>query len=165
MITINKATIEDIKQIVGVWSEFLNEHDAIVTTRNNRLKDMNLRHNNATSMYEEFLKNNIESENGVVFVARVNDKIVGYSLGFIKEEIPIFELKKYGYISDLYVKKEFRGRGLSTKLKNEMISWFESKKIKYASICFYSDNTEAHDIYKKWGFFDYKIEARKQIIP
>jgi GNAT superfamily N-acetyltransferase len=54
---------------------------------------------------------------------------------------------------------------MSTRLKDEMIEWFKSKNVKYTAIGFYSDNTEAHHIYKKWGFFDYKIEARKQIIP
>jgi GNAT superfamily N-acetyltransferase len=164
MMRLRKAMTEDIGIIVAMWKEFLEEHDDIVAKRNPHLKNMNLRHEKADSMYEDFLRSNIESGDGVIFVAMEDDKIVGYSFGLIKDEIPIFKLKKYGYISDLYVKKEFRGNGISSSLKDEMISWFKSKDVEYASIGFYSDNGKAHEIYKNWGFFDYKIEARKQIV-
>lgn len=160
---IRKANISDIKTIVDVWEGFLNEHDGIVIARNPRLKEMNLRNNDARSMYEKFLLSNIESENGIVLIAEEDGQTAGYSLGLIKDEIPIFEIKQYGYISDLYVKKEFRGKGVSSKLKDEMISWFKSKGVEYASVGFYADNRGAHEIYEKWGFFDYKIEARKKI--
>lgn len=157
------ATIEDIKSIADIWKGFLDEHDDIVAKRNPQLKDMNLRNDEASAIYEKFLKANIESEDGRVLIAKEDDTIAGYSLGFIKNEIPIFQMKRYGYISDLYVTREFRGRGISTKLMNSMLAWFRDRGLEYASIGFYADNNEARDIYKKWGFFDYKIEARKKI--
>lgn len=160
---IREAYINDIKTLVNIWEKFLVEHDGIVTRNNPRLKKMNLRNDNARVLYEKFISDNIQSENGVVFVAEENGQIVGYSLGLIKDEIPIFQMKRYGYISDLYVEREFRGKGVASKLKDEMFSWFKNKGIEYASVGFYADNPMAHEVYKKWGFFDYKIEARIKI--
>jgi ribosomal protein S18 acetylase RimI-like enzyme len=160
---IKTATIDDIEIIVDIWNSFLDEHDGIVTGRNPLLKDMNERRDEACVMYENFLKSNVESQDGKVLIAEEGKAIAGYSLGYIKDEIPIFKLRRYGYISDLFVKKEFRGQGVSTRLMDAMIRWFKDKGAQYASIGFYADNHEAHEIYRKWGFFDYKIEARKRI--
>lgn len=160
---IRKANIADVKTIVSIWERFLNEHDTIVAARNSQLKEMNLRNDDVPLMYEKFLLDNIQSESGIVFVAEDNGQIIGYSLGFIKNEIPIFKIKQYGYISDMYVSKKYRNKGISSKLKDEMIAWFKGKGVEYASIGFYADNREAHEIYNKWGFFDYKIEARIKI--
>lgn len=160
---IRTAIIDDIKIVVDIWTGFLDEHDRIVTGRNPLLKDMNARNDEACAMYGRFLKSNIESQDGRVLIAEEEKKIAGYSLGYIKEEIPIFKMKRYGYISDLFVKKEFRGQGISAKLVDAMVRWFKDKGVEYASIGFYADNHEAHEIYRKWGFFDYKIEARKRI--
>ena len=82
---------------------------------------------------------------------------------FIKDNIPIFELKELGYFSDLYVKKQFRKLGISSKLRDEAIKWFKKKKMKYISIALYPDNKFAHSVYKKWGFMDYHIEMRREI--
>jgi len=93
---------------------------------------------------------------GVVFIAEVDGKTAGFSLVFVKDEIPIFEIEKYGYISDLYVKEEFRGKGVSSNLKEAAVEWCKNKGLKHVSIAVYSDNKFAHDLYNQRGFFDYK---------
>jgi len=158
-----KADTGDIRSISDIWEEFVGEHDGIVTACNSQLRKMNLRNDNAQSLYEKYLLGYIESGNGVAIIAEENGSIVGYSFGFIKDEIPIFQLKRYGYFSDLYVKKACRGRGISSRLKDKMILWFKRNGAEYVAIGFYADNIKAREIYKKWGFFDYKIEARKKI--
>lgn len=160
---IRKATIADVESIVNLWEQFLSEHDAIVGTNNPQLKAINLRNDEARLLYEKFLLDNIRSENGAVFIAEDNGQIIGYSLGLIKNEVPIFKIKQYGHISDMYVCKNHRNRGISSKLKDEMFAWFRNKGVEYASIGFYADNHKAREIYKKWRFFDYKIEARVRI--
>ncbi len=66
-------------------------------------------------------------------------------------------------MSDLYVKKGFRGMGIASAFKKEAFRWFRKKGVKYASIMFFVGNERAHKIYNKWGFFDFHMEMRAPI--
>lgn len=160
---IKKANSEDIPKIVDLWLEFMKEHDKIIINENSLLKEYEIKDENMGDSYSEFLKTHIESEEGVVFTAEENGEIIGYALIFIKDEIPIYKNKKIGIISDLYVKKDFRNHGISSKLKDKSIGWFKEKGIKFISAPLYPDNKFTHSLTKKWGFIDYKVEMRKKI--
>ena len=160
---IKEANSEQISKIIDLWIEFMKEHDEIIINENSELKEFEIKDENMGDAYSKFLKSHIESEDGVVFIAEENGEIVGYTLIFIKDEIPIYKNKKIGYISDLYVKKDFRNKGISSRLMDKSMEWFKEKKIKFISAPLYSDNKFAHSLCKKWGFVDYKVEVRKKI--
>ncbi|MFX0201231.1 MAG: GNAT family N-acetyltransferase, partial [Candidatus Hodarchaeota archaeon] len=71
--------------------------------------------------------------------------------------------EKIGAISDLFIKKQFRGRGLSSQLKNETVKWLKKKDITHATITVYADNKHAREIYKEWGFMDFQVVMRRAI--
>ncbi|MBN2422992.1 GNAT family N-acetyltransferase [Candidatus Woesearchaeota archaeon] len=160
---IREAELKDVPAIVEIWKEFLKDHDSIILENNEKLKPHIIRRNNAPELYKDFITKHINSEEGAIFLAEKENIILGYTLVYIKENIPVFEIEKTGYFSDLYVKKEYRRQGISTKLKEKALEWFKKKGMEYASIALYPDNPLAHSIYKKWGFFDYHVEMRKRI--
>jgi len=160
---IKEATLDDIPRIVDLWIEFMKEHDNLIINENPKLKEFEVKDKNMGESYKEFLKSHIESPDGIVFIVQENEEIVGYALLFIKDEIPIYQNKKIGYASDLYVKKNFRNKGISSKLRDKALEWFKEKGMKFVAAPLHSDNKFAHSVYKKWGFFDYKIEMRKKI--
>lgn len=160
---IKEANLSDVPRIVDLWIEFMKEHDNIIINENPKLKEFEIKDNNMGGSYKEFLNSHIESKDGAVFIAENNGEIVGYALIFIKDEIPIYKNKKIGCASDLYVKKNFRNKGVSSKLRDKSIEWFKEKGIKFLSAPMYPDNKFVHSLFKKWGFFDYKIEMRKKI--
>jgi GNAT superfamily N-acetyltransferase len=160
---IEEAKIEDVPRIVQLWLEFMKEHDEIIIKENSELSECEIKDGNMGEKYREFLISHIESKDGAVFIAKENNEIVGYCLIFIKDEIPIYKNKKIGCASDLYVKKNFRNQGISSKLGDKSIKWFKEKRIKFVSAPMYPDNRFAHSIFKKWGFFDYKVEMRKKV--
>ena len=160
---IKKATIKDVPSIIKLWKEFRKNHNKIVIKKNPKFKPYLIKRSNAAENFKKFVQKNIRSKNSVVYIAEVNGKLVGYSLIYIKDNIPIFKLEKIGYISDLFVKKEFRNQGISSKFKEEAITWFKKKGIKHISLAVYKNNKFAHSIYKKWGFFDYYIEMRRKV--
>lgn len=86
---IKEGNLDYIPKIVDLWIEFMNEHDEIIINENSELKDFEIKDENMGDSYGEFLKQNIESEDGIVFIAEENGDIVGYTLIFIKDEIPI----------------------------------------------------------------------------
>ena len=89
--------------------------------------------------------------------------IAGYNLIFLKDNIPVFELARTGHIGDLFIKKEFRGLKISSKLNREAIIWFKKRGVKYSSLQVYPQNRHAYNIYKRWGYEDFHIEMRKKL--
>lgn len=160
---IKKANLGDVSEIVKLWLDFMKEHDEVILKNERRLKPFEVKAKDIGKKYEAFVRMRINSKNGIVFLALKDNEIAGYALVFVKDEIPIYRRKKVGYISDLYVKGGFRKQGISTKLKNQAILWLKNNRIDNVALPLYPANKSAHSIYKKWGFFDYKIEMRKKI--
>jgi GNAT superfamily N-acetyltransferase len=163
MVKIRTGTLDDIVEVVQLWQEFMDEHDILVVKNNPALKDYVPKEENGKQLFKDYLIKLLKTGEGNLSLADYEGKIVGYNLAQIKDEIPVLKLKKVGHVADLYVQKDFRGQGLSTKLQDASISWFKKNKIKVISITVYPDNPHAYQIYKKWGFMDYKVEMRKKI--
>ena len=159
---IREASIKDISLIVDLWKEFMTYHDDIVR-ENPKLKEQLLMRKEAAENFWGFIEKNIKSDNSVVHIAEVDGEPAGYSLIYIKENIPVYKLESTGYLSDLFVRKKFRSLGISSALKDNAIKWFKNKGIKYLSIQVYSYNDKARSIYKKWGFYDFHVEMRREI--
>ena len=98
-----------------------------------------------------------------IFIVFDNKKPIGYCLGRIRKNIPIFSLKKYGYVDDLYVEKEYRGKGLGQKLLNEAKRFFKSKKLKFMELKSNHNNYKSIKFYKKYGFKEYAKIMRIRI--
>ena len=98
-----------------------------------------------------------------MFIAEVNGKSVGHMVVSIKKNFPIFEMEHYGRINTVYIKKDFRGKGISSKLKDEAFKWFKSKNINRVSLNVSSDNKQALVAYKKWGLTLSLLEMRRTI--
>lgn len=163
MIKIRKAGLKDVESVVSLWKEFMKEHDGIVLKVTPKLKQILTRKKEATKIFRKFVKDNIRSKNGMVFVAETNQVSIGYSLVLIKDNVRVYHISKIGYISDLFVKKKYRSGGISSKFKYEAIKWFRKKGIKHISIAVHKENKLAYSIYKNWGFIDYHVELRRKI--
>lgn len=161
--TIREATVKDVPAIVRLWEEFVKEHDETVIKNNPKIRPYLIKKRSASIIFEKFARKSIMSKNSAVHVAEVNGTPVGYSLIQVKTAIPVFRLEKIGYICDLFVKKEFRNRKISSRLMDEAMKWFKKKGIEQISLAVYKDNEFAHSIYKKWGFIDNQIEMRRKI--
>ena len=130
MLSIRKATLRDISTIVELWKEFMRYHDELVINDNPRFAPLLMRKRNAADLFQEFTRTNIQSKDADIFLAEVDGEPAGYCLITIKDNIPIYELERLGIISDLFVKKEFRGIGIGSRLKNEAVNWFKEQGMK-----------------------------------
>lgn len=118
---------------------------------------------NAFVIYEEYIQENIRSDDALVLVGEVDGAPVGYCIARIERTLPIYTIETMGFINKLYVKREFRGRGLSSQLNTETIKWLKEKGVRHVSIHVYADNKQARQIYEKWGFKDFQIEMRRAL--
>jgi ribosomal protein S18 acetylase RimI-like enzyme len=93
---------------------------------------------------------NIKGENTVVFVAEIEGKIVGYSLGWVGQ--PWAYKGKRGYICDCFVEKSYRRRGIGKALIKAMLEWFIRKGVECVEADVYSNNLPSLMLFKKLGF-------------
>ncbi len=165
--TVRNARLEDVSSIVELWKEFMAEHDELVFKENPQIEPYIRKYlkkrENAASLFKAFIQENIRSDDALVLITEVEGEPVRFSLALIQNTIPIFVVEKIGAISDLFIKKSFRGRGLSSQLKNETIKWLKKKNIAHATITVYADNKHAREIYKEWDFQDFQVVLRRAI--
>jgi GNAT superfamily N-acetyltransferase len=162
-INIRNANTADIDLLLKMWIEFTKLHDRIVIKKNPLIKPHVALKKNANDIFRIFIKKQILSKNALVTIAEVDGKPAGYVLCNIKENVPVYTIDKLGYIVDMYVAEKYQGLGISSRLKEKAIEWFKHKRIKHVSLVVFYDNDHAHQVYEKWGFFNYSVEMRKDI--
>lgn len=98
----------------------------------------------------KWILKNIKGENAAVFVAEINGKIVGYSLGWCSQ--PWAYKGRRGYICDCFIEKSYRRKGIGKSLIKMMIEWFAKKGVKCVEADVYSKNVPSLKLFKTLGF-------------
>jgi ribosomal protein S18 acetylase RimI-like enzyme len=99
---------------------------------------------------KEIFLNFIKREDCLSFVIKKDQIIIGYAAVQIREDIQ--SQGKIGYLSELILNKDFRGKGIGTRLFKEVIG--KSKKAGCREIQFPSSfpRKKAHKFYLLQGF-------------
>lgn len=100
----------------------------------------------------------IESNTAELFVATVNGEIVGSGYGDIRQNKAHFAHSNYGYVGFMFVKEDFRGHGISSKVLDAIFDWFRSKGITETRLTVYQENPSAIRAYEKVGYKKNLIE-------
>lgn len=95
-----------------------------------------------------------------VLVAEINNEIIGSGYGQIRDRKDFFKQKKYGYIGFMYVKEEFRGKGISQMILENLYTWFRAQNLDEIRLTVYKKNQRAIKAYEKAGFSKHLIEMR-----
>lgn len=100
----------------------------------------------------------IKSKDAEVFVALLNNEIVGSGYGLIKQHPPKHLHKTYGHIGFIFVQDSHRGKGISKLILNRIFEWFKTKNIIEVKLQVYDKNPSAIKAYEKVGFEKNLIE-------
>lgn len=100
-------------------------------------------------------------KNARAFIAKEDKDVIGFILGWT-EKIPYYKAKR-GFISDVFVEKEFRHKGIGESLIKNMVRWFKERNIKDVDLNVYSKNIKALKIYKHLGFKEFDKVMRLKI--
>ncbi len=82
----------------------------------------------------------------IIFIAEEQNEIIGFIVGAASKGIRY----KEGLL-DIYIKEEYRGKGIGTLLMDTMFEWFRKEDCRSVMINAYADNKLALDFYKKYG--------------
>ncbi|TDR23289.1 GNAT family N-acetyltransferase [Marinicella litoralis] len=106
------------------------------------------------------IKDYIHAEDTEVLVAVDDAQIVGSVYGQIRPRKNFFQSTHLGYIGFMYVKKSYRGQGISKALIEAITAWFHQHHIKEIILHVYAKNPRAIRAYEKVGFAHHLIEMR-----
>jgi ribosomal protein S18 acetylase RimI-like enzyme len=162
MLTIRKAKRSDVSALSTLRQELADYH--IAFARGHRELAPHLHEGSgAVRHFAGLARKVIKSKTGIVFLAEVNGKPVGYSLAYIKSNLLKPKASRLGYIDDLYVRKEFRGQHIGSAITRRTIAWFRGRGIRHLTLNVLEQNRAAQAIYRKWGFFPLSVKMRKNL--
>ena len=106
------------------------------------------------------LKALILNENASIVVAESEGKVIGSGYALIKPARHYLDHEYYSYLGFMFTLPDFRGKGVNTKIIENLRQWSVSKGLKEIRLTVYSDNYIAIKAYEKVGFKKHMIEMR-----
>lgn len=141
------ATYSNIPEIVKMWKEYMDFHkemDRIFT----RTEDGHL-------TVGQYLRDQIDSDDSQVLVAEDEGHVVAYAISQVSSHPPEYLYKKHGHIDDMFVKSNYRRKGIGEEMLARISEWFESQNVRRIELRAVPENHIGYAFWKKHGFTDY----------
>ena len=145
MIKIRELSPEDdLKSVLELCKEFFAEYQI----HHKEFFDTdNLTDSDIIGRFREAMHSN----DSATIVAIIDGAIAGYASIAVREQPRFYKIKKVGVISALMIKKEYRRRGIATRILNEARFYFREHGIKYYIFYTAVTNQAAVRLYEKMG--------------
>ena len=98
-----------------------------------------------------------------VTVALFQGDIVGSAYAKIVKAKPYLKFESYAYLGFMYVRPEYRGRGISGQIIEQLTDWARSQNLTELRLEVYAENSSAIKAYEKAGMTKNMIEMRINI--
>ena len=154
-VTIRAATQSDLPAVVALWQEH-QEYHAQFDPYFARALDAN-------PGFLKFLQESLDHIG--LFVAEIDQYLVGFVLAEIARRPPCFAQRDYGMIDDLAVTAAWRRKGIGQKLLARATTWFTEKGIHRIEARFLRENELASNFWRKAGFEIYMHGVYKVVVP
>ena len=153
-IKIKKATakdLDDVLKLAGLMLDFHNKIDSYYTIYS-KYED-----------HKEFYEGQLKKKN-VRFVLAKDEK--GKPVGLGQASIismPKTRAPKIGHLTSIFVKKEYRSKGIGKEIFKDIMSWFKKENVKYVELHVDARNKKGLKMWKKLGFKDYQINLKMEL--
>lgn len=148
-VTYRVATMDDLPYMVAFWIDNALHHSAL-EPRFQYASDVE-------TTTRTFFSKQLQSENFFAVIAQVGDDVIGYVAAFVMERPPIHLHRKLGFIEGLFVKPEFRRKGIGRGLCEKALSMLQEYKIALVHLTVASKNPDATKFWRKLGFEDLMV--------
>jgi len=98
-----------------------------------------------------------------VVVAELNGEIIGSGYARIEDSKVYLKHSKHAYLGFMYVKPEYRGKGVNKKVIGALQEWATGRGITEFKLDVYNDNLAAVKAYEKIGFSKLLVEMRMEL--
>lgn len=109
------------------------------------------------------LRQLIESPQAEVVVAEINQTIIGSGYAVIRTAQEYLKHNRYAYLGFMYVKPEYRGKGVNKAILEALKQWVIAQEITEIRLEVYEENTIAKNAYQKAGFKAHLLEMRMDV--
>lgn len=106
------------------------------------------------------IKEMILSEEVEVVVAVCNNELIGSWYARIETSKIYLKHHQYSYLGFMYVKPEFRGRGVIRSIIDNLKNWSNNRGIHEIRLDVYSENIGAIKAYERSGFKSHLLNMR-----
>jgi ribosomal protein S18 acetylase RimI-like enzyme len=155
---IRKAKKDDLDEICVLGLKLLKHHMRF-RKYYTPIKDSKKR----KKIQKKYFSDEIKKRNSLFLVLVSDGNIVGYSIAKIGKDPNIIAESVRGDLAEIYVDKEHRDQGWGTKLLQESLRWFKSRKIKRLIVKYDVKNKWAEKVYTKAGFRPFQNEYEKYL--
>jgi ribosomal protein S18 acetylase RimI-like enzyme len=109
---------------------------------------------NIPQMYDQWLRERAGHRRSVFLVAETSEprKIVGFVIGTVEREIPIYRLKEYGFLHDLWVEPEYRNEGAARQMVMLALEKFKEMGVEQVRLDTAANNEAARRLFAACGF-------------
>jgi len=151
IITTRTATIADLDILLGFEQGVIQSERPFDPT----LKDGHINYYDIAAM--------IQAPHIEVVVAESGSEIIGSGYGRIEDSKIYLRHPKHAYLGFMYVKPEYRGKGVNKKVIDALQQWAIEKGISEFRLDVYHGNLPAIAAYEKVGFNKLMIEMRMEV--
>ncbi len=118
---------------------------------------------NSKEEFKNYIAKRINDNDFNIILAESNEIIVGYVMGWIESRPPIYDIRKVGYLSNVFVDSGERNSGVGKKLFSEIENWFKSITVDYIEIKSDARNDSTIKKFRSYGFKDLSITFYKKL--
>ena len=141
---IRKARPSDLPRLTRLWLEFMEYHRRIDG-------DYELCQG-ARERWGEYVMSKFEDESAQLFVAVDQEEVVAYAGAVVRDYPPVFTLKKFGFIEEIFVSGDYRRKGIARQLFTAAEEWLLSKKVERIEVSIDSANDASQGFFRDHGF-------------
>jgi ribosomal protein S18 acetylase RimI-like enzyme len=107
---------------------------------------------NPEERYRRWLTSRADDSRSVFLVADQEGRRVAFLIGTVDEEIPIYRLKEFGFIHDLWVEEEYRHEGVGRQMVMLAIEQFKAMGVTQIRLDTAAANEAARKLFASCGF-------------
>lgn len=105
----------------------------------------------------------ITSPSTYLLVAQEQGEIVATGYAKIQTSKASLSHEQHGYLGFMYVKPDFRGKGVNAKVMEHLVSWCKKQDVTHLYLDVYADNDSAIKAYEKVGFTPSLVEMKLKL--
>ena len=143
---------DDLDEVVDLWEELVEHHrnysDHFEISRDGR------------RIWEAYLRERFSEPSTKLIVAEEDGGLAGFMLCLLDPSKPIFKERTVGIVSDAYVVKNRRKKGVMKEMLVVALRWFDKNKVQTAEVSVLPANLEARTAWAQLGFKPFMIRKR-----
>ncbi len=148
--TVRPGNPEDQPEMLRLWRQMMDFH-AQVEPRFRPLPPPE-----GERAWEKHLSEHVwGSDEWGVFVAEEDGKLLGQTMGMMRDQVPVFESERYGYVTDIIVAPEARRCGVGEALFDALKAWFCEQGVSHLQLQVAHNNPTSQAFWRAMGCTDY----------